>query len=117
MFDVITRIGTLKFVERRNRVNLLPIIEEIVLPGTEIHSDCWPAYNAINAIPVIPNYIHKTVNHKNNFVDPITGVHTNNVENFWKNVKAKHKTMGGTSVVKLPTYLDEYIWHYDVLQA
>lgn len=39
-------------------------------------------YNAINALPVISNYEHKTVKYKTNFVDPITGVHTNNVKDF-----------------------------------
>lgn len=77
MFDVNSRVGTLKIVPNRKSATFLPIIEEIVLPYTEIYSDSWKAYNAINAIPIIPNYIHKTVNHKNNFVDPITGVHTN----------------------------------------
>lgn len=96
-----TKIGTLQ---------LVTIIEDTILLGTEIHSDCWRAYNAINAIPVIPNYIHKTVNYKTNFVDPVTGTHTNNGENFWKNVKIKHKALGGAREVMLPTYLDEHLW-------
>ena len=51
-----------------------------------IHSDQWAGYmhGAIAAIPVIPPYIHQTVNHTQYFVDPVTGAHTNHVENLEK---------------------------------
>ena len=63
-----------------------------------IHSDQWGGYmhGAIAAIPVIPPHIHQSVNHTRNFVGPLTGAHTNRVENFWKNVKMKLKSMSGT---------------------
>lgn len=80
MYDVHTITRTLQYVDNQSRATLLLIIEQMVLPGSEIHSDCWPAYRAINSIPVIPNYEHKIVNHKRHFVDPITGVYTNKVE-------------------------------------
>lgn len=112
MFDSTERIGFLQFVEDRSCVTLLPIIENHVLPGSEIHSDSWAAYmgGAIPAIPIIPPYIHKAVNHTQNFVDPVTGAHTNNVENFWNNAKAKNKAMSGTTQEMLPSYLDEFMW-------
>ena len=34
-------------------------------------------------------YAHLTVNHTYEFVDPITGAHTQNVENPWKNAEWK----------------------------
>ena len=63
--------------------------------GTMIHSDQWGGYmhGAIAAIPVIPPYIHQSVNHTRNFVDPLTEAHTNHVENFWKNIKMKFKSV------------------------
>ncbi|KAJ4426953.1 hypothetical protein ANN_26752 [Periplaneta americana] len=103
------RLGFLEFVPDRTRNTLLPIIERSVLPGTEIHSDEWAAYRAIPAIPVIPPYRHLTMNHSENFVSPLTGVH-NNVECFWKNVKQKLKKMSGTCDAHVPSYMDEFMW-------
>ena len=79
---------------------------------TMIHSDQWGGYmhGAIAAIPVIPPYIHQSVNHTRNFVDPLTGAHTNHVENFWKNIKMKFKSMSGTNRELIPGYLDEHNW-------
>lgn len=96
-------------VQNRDRATLLPIIEQFVLPGTTIHSDEWGAYMH-GAIPIIPPYIHHAVNHRRNFVCPLTGAHTNHVENFWKNMKMKNKAMSGTLRHMLPGYLDEHMW-------
>lgn len=108
MYDVTTKIGILRNVINRALTTLLPIIEECVLPSTEIFSDCWAAYIG-DALPIIPLYVHKTVNHRNYFVDPVTEVYTNNVENFWKNAKAKNKAMSGTTADMLPSYLNNFM--------
>lgn len=102
-------VGILQFVDDRTRNTLLIIIEKNVLPGSEIQSDCWGAYNAISAIPIIPPF-HKTVNHSQNFIDPITGACTNSVEGFWKNAKQKFKQLSGTTPDILPSHLDEFVW-------
>ncbi|KAL3076425.1 hypothetical protein niasHT_039914 [Heterodera trifolii] len=79
MFDVHAHVGVVQLVPDRTRNTLLPIIEQFVLPGTTIHSDQWAAYmgGAIPAIPVVAPYVHHSVNHAHNFVDPLTGAHTN----------------------------------------
>ena len=62
------------------------IIERHVAPGTCIVSDQWAAYRNIpNWIGF--NYVHETVNHEQNFVDPITGAHTQRIEAHWGHVK------------------------------
>ena len=53
---------------------------------------------------------HAIVNHSLHFVDPVTGVHTNNVESYWNRVKRKLKHMKGCHRHQLPSYLDEFMW-------
>ena len=43
--------------------------------GSVIYSDEWRAYCRIPAITE-KNYTHRTVNHSQNFVDPVTGMLT-----------------------------------------
>ena len=43
------------------------------------------------------HYQHATINHSYNFVNPATGVHTQNIESMWKHVKDKLKRGNGTS--------------------
>ena len=58
-------------VDKRNAETLIPIIQRHVLPGTEIASDEWRAYSKLREL----GYIHYTVNHSKNFVDPLTKRH------------------------------------------
>ncbi len=47
-------------------------LEDIVHPGSIIHSDMWAGYFSLGA----RGWEHHMVNHDQNFVDPLTGVHT-----------------------------------------
>jgi hypothetical protein len=62
-------------VEKRDRQTLLPIIEREVEIGTTIDSDQWGAYSSLKD----HRFIHQTVNHSENFVDPNTGAHTQTI--------------------------------------
>ena len=66
-------------VNNRSAAELLPRIQNIVLPGTTIISDQWAAYNSLNTL----GYMHLTVNHSENFIDPATGSRTQTIESFW----------------------------------
>jgi hypothetical protein len=57
-------------VERRDRRTLLPIILKHIQPGTTIRSDEWGAYQGLHRY----GFTHETVNHSQNFVDPVTGM-------------------------------------------
>ena len=93
-------------VPDRTAATLLPIIRQSVLPGTTILSDQWAAYNGIAAM----GYNHETVNHSRNFVDPVTGAHTQNIERSWKAAKERNKRHNGTHRDMLDSYMCEYMW-------
>lgn len=62
---------------------LLPLIRQHIAPESIIYSDCWKAYQNIDK----EMYQHYTVNHSNNFVDPHTGCHTQNIERLWRDIR------------------------------
>ena len=85
----------MEVVQRRDAATLMPIVTAHTAPGSVIHSDMWAAYRRVQQLP--PVAAHNTVNHSRNFVDPVTGVHTQNIESYWNRVQ-------------LPSYLDEFMW-------
>ena len=95
-------------VPQRNASTLLPIIQQHVAPGTIIHSDEWRAYTQVQSLPNVA--AHHTVNHSVEFVNPVTGVHTENVESYWNRAKIKLKRMRGCHELELSSYLDEFMW-------
>ena len=98
----------MEIVPCRDASTLLPIIQAHTHPGTIIHSDQWSSYSRVQSLPNIAS--HSTVNHSAEFVNPTTGVHTQNVESYWNRVKSKFKRMKGCHQVQLPGYLDDFIW-------
>ena len=74
------------------------IVQKFVEPGTTIISKFSPYFN-LNSV----GYIHLTVNHSENFVDPYTGAHSNTKEGVRSQIKRKLKTMNGTVKSKLPS--------------
>ena len=70
-------VGYMEIVQRRDAATLLPIIAAHTAPGTIIHSGEWAAYCQVRNIPAVAS--HNAVNHSLNFVDPQTGVHTQNI--------------------------------------
>ena len=73
-------LGYMEVVQQRDALTLLPIIQAHTAPGTTIHSDQWAAYSPGIAA-------HNTVNHSLNFVDPVTGTHTQHIESYWSRAK------------------------------
>jgi transposase-like protein len=110
LYDVNQKVGAIEFVENRSADILLPLICKHVKPGTEIHSDQWAAYASISSINVDPPFIHKTVNHSLHFKDPVTGVHTNNIEAYWSAIKRRFRMLNGTSRGLTASYLDEHMY-------
>nr|XP_058971974.1 uncharacterized protein LOC131798329 [Pocillopora verrucosa] len=102
--------GFYEVVARRDHNTLLPILEKCLLPGSEVITDDWGAYE--NLEQHLPNHVarHRVVVHADNFVDPATGVHTQEAESVWANLKAPIKAQRGISHDDVQTYLDDRMW-------
>lgn len=95
-------------VEDRSAQTLLPVIRQSILPGTTIMSDEWRAYNQIQNAGL--NYVHLTVNHTYNFVNPVNAAHTQTIESTWNAAKARNRRHWGTSRHMLDSYMCEFMW-------
>ena len=95
------------YVQRRDKDTLVPIIQSECQKGSVIHSDEWLAYSNLNAI----GFIHKTVNHQRNYVDPGSGAHTQGIESSWLNAKINIlKKKRGVPTAMLQSHLDHFCW-------
>lgn len=94
---------------KRDEITLLTLIKKHVAIGTEIHTDCWKGY--INLAK--HGYVHKTVNHSTNFVDPESGAYTQNVESSWRALRAR-LSRGGIREGSLIDHMCEYLWRWKV---
>ncbi|KAJ1526458.1 hypothetical protein ONE63_009591 [Megalurothrips usitatus] len=90
-------------VEKRDQNTLVNIIKENILPQSTIISDCWKAYNSLNA----EGYTHLTVNHSKNFVDPTTSANTQTIERMWRDARGFIPRFGRKKS-NFPGYLAEY---------
>ncbi|GBN42122.1 hypothetical protein AVEN_156781-1 [Araneus ventricosus] len=63
-------------VENRTSEVLLSVIEDHILAGTTVMSDCWSSYQCLSD----EGFVHLTVNRSMYFVDPDTGAHTSSIE-------------------------------------
>lgn len=99
--------GHLQVVARRDAATSLPIIQTHVRPGTIIWSDQWRAYSGVASLPNVA--LDSTVNHSLEFKNPVTGVHTKNVE-LLEVSQGKLKKMKGCKHKFIPSYLDELLW-------
>ena len=93
---------------KRSAENLIPMIQNFILPGSIIYSDMWRSYNSIPKLP--QNYTHFTVNHSENFVNPENKCHTQNIESLWSTYKRKFRPRAGNKCNTYHAYLPEFLW-------
>jgi hypothetical protein len=56
-------------------------------------------------------FVHSTVNHQENYVNPATGTNTQGIERSWLDAKMKIlRKMRGTTELLLQSYLNEYCY-------
>ena len=106
IYDTLLKRGVIEYVEHRDADTLTEVIRRHVAPGTIIYTDGWAAYRRLAQL----GYIHRTVNHSANFVDPVTGICTNAVEGYWARLKIWLRRHGVMHSNLLPSHIDEFMW-------
>ena len=104
-----SKLCKIRLVDDRKRTTLDPIITSWITPHSTIHTDQARVYTYLSQT----TYTHHTVCHKENFVDPVTGTHTNNIENVFSNLKAHLKAMRGVYKTVLPAHIDEFLYRWN----
>ena len=105
-FDRTTRKSFFEFVENRTADTLLEVIIRRVARGSIICSDEFKSYKRLREL----GYEHIIVNHSQNFVDPITGAHTQNIECCWGCLKRFLRAVGRNLGPHVSEYFSEYIY-------
>lgn len=95
-------------VPHRDSKTLLPIVQQHVDPGTTVTSDQWAAYYRL-----APMFHHLTVCHKDHFVDPTTGAHTQRIESLWASCKGWSRAMKYRCRKYRDRYVKEWCWRYN----
>ncbi len=93
-------------VPNRSKESLFKVIKSKILPETTIISECWKEYSGLEE----HGYSHFTLNHSENFLDPVTKVNTQKDENFWFLSKIRNKNECGTNRYDLESYIFEFLW-------
>jgi hypothetical protein len=97
----------LEIVENRSASVLEDVICRNVEIGTTIITDKWRGYLNLNNC----GYIHKTINHSRNFVDPDDPeVHTQRIESRWNAFKRFLRTKGTNKKQNNGEYMIEYMY-------
>ncbi|XP_023215208.1 uncharacterized protein LOC111618018 [Centruroides sculpturatus] len=73
-------------VNDRSEVSLNWVISKFVNSGSIVYTDEWKGYNHINDLEGV-DIKHETVKCAENFVDPVTGVHTQKIKRLWRCLK------------------------------
>ena len=104
---------TVKAVPNVRRETLLPIIEQNVAKGSEVHTDEFKSYSSLAS----EGYGHRTVNHsKGQYA--VAGCHVNSVEGFWfhlqKAIRGTHVWVSGKHLEK---YAGEFAFRFNLRKA
>ncbi len=75
----------MRFVRVKDRTSaiLLAVVKHYVADGSLIWINQWSGYRALSN----NGFLHETVNHSEQYVEPGTGCNTKGVEHFWRECK------------------------------
>ena len=93
-------------VTSRSAAVLTRVVIDNVVRGTIIYTDCWRGYNYISN----HGYVHYTVNHSRNFVNPVNYVNTQMIESNWGALKRFMRRRNVTNRSNILNIFNEYIY-------
>jgi len=108
--DCLTRRVAMEVCENRGSEVLLSLICCMCVRGCEIWSDQWASYRCLRRY----GFVHRTVNHRKNYMDPVTGVHTNQIEGNWGAVKSFLRIKCGKSFSECEWYVQEWCFRRNI---
>jgi len=86
---------------------LVPIIERKVTPDSNVYSDSWRGYNALD----VSSFKHFRINHSELFAEGRN--HINGIENFWNQAKRHMRKFNGIPREDFALYLKECEWRFN----
>ena len=99
-----TRLTLMQVVDDRTDPTLIPIIHRHCRPNAIIITDAWAAYNGLSIL----GFQHWSVNHTYTFRDPLTGWHSNTIENTFGVCKFDIRRHKGIPASELQSHLDAW---------
>ena len=96
-------------IPNKSQATLVPIIMQQVANGSIIHTDEHGGYYNIGLF----GYNHGVVCHKYNFVNRVTGVHTQGIESFNGELKYEIKKRKGINTNKRAQFLHEFCFYFN----
>lgn len=108
--DIETNRVVAEVCDDRSAETLIPIITSTVNSNAIIWSDKWKAYDTLYNY----GFTHQTVNHSENFVDPITKVNTQKIESTWNSIKKFLDRNCYKSRSNLESYVHEWCFRRNI---
>ena len=88
-------------------VDMLPIIQQKVVPDSIVYSNCWRGYNVLD----VSDFKHFRINHSKLFADKKNNI--NGIENFWNQAKRHIRKFNGVPKAQFSLYLKECEWRFN----
>ena len=103
----------IEIVRNRSRNTLLEVIRRRVRGGSIIMTDKWKGYLHLEILLFCYEFSHHVVNHSENFVDPITGAHTQSIESYFsvlkRTLRKKGINRGNITLILNKFYVARYL--------
>lgn len=98
-----------KILTKAEKAQILPVILEKIMPGSDIYTDGWASYDAL----ALHGFNHYTVNHGENEFAREGTYHVNGIESFWSYGKRRLAKFNGVKKTHFENYLLETEWRHN----